>query len=113
VGETGLGSEVGEVEPFVPFHWPAPSPGAIDLEAEGIRTVLWATGFRREYPWLKVPVLDEAGEIRHRGGITSAPGLYVMGQYFLRRRKSSFIDGVGRDAMDLTAHLAGHLRRAA
>jgi putative flavoprotein involved in K+ transport len=105
VSENGLEGEVGEAGSFVPFHWPAPAPDALDLEAEGIRTILWATGFRRQYPWLKVPVLDEKGEIRHRGGITPARGLYVMGHYFLRRRKSSFIDGVGDDARDLADHI--------
>jgi putative flavoprotein involved in K+ transport len=110
---TGLDAELGPPEPFRPFLWPAPAPAEIDLRAEGIRTVVWATGFRRLYPWLKVEVLDARGEIRHEGGVTPSPGLYVIGLYFLRRRKSSFIDGVGRDAMDLTAHLAAHLRRAA
>ena len=110
---TGLDAEVGPPEPFQPFLWPGPAPAEIDLRAEGIRTVLWATGFRRSYPWLKVPVLDARGEIRHEGGVTPMPGLYVIGLYFLRHRKSSFIDGVGRDAVDLTAHLADHLRRAA
>jgi putative flavoprotein involved in K+ transport len=109
---TGLADEVEPPEPFEPFRTPA-APDAIDLRDEGIRTVVWATGFGRAYPWLKVPVLDARGEIRHEGGVTPAPGLYVIGLYFLRRRKSSFIDGVGRDAMELTAHLAGHLRRAA
>ena len=47
------------------------SPTALDLAAEGIRTVLWATGYRRDYSWLKVPVLDAAGEICHDGGITA------------------------------------------
>jgi putative flavoprotein involved in K+ transport len=110
---TGLDAEVGPPEPFRPFFWPAPAPAEIDLRDAGIRTVVWATGFRRLYPWLKVPVLDAKGEIRHQGGVTPSPGLYVIGLYFLRRRKSSFIDGVGRDALELTAHLAAHLRRAA
>jgi putative flavoprotein involved in K+ transport len=110
---TGLESQVGPPEPFQPFFWPAPAPTEIDLREEGIRTVVWATGFRRLYPWLKVPVLDERGEIRHAGGVTPVPGLYVIGLYFLRRRKSSFIDGVGQDAMELATHLAAHLRRAA
>jgi putative flavoprotein involved in K+ transport len=110
---TGLDAEVGPPEPFEPFFWPAEAPKSIDLRAEGIRTVVWATGFRRLFPWLKVRVLDAGGEIRHDGGVTALPGLYVIGLYFLRRRKSSFIDGVGRDAMDLTTHLAAHLRRAA
>jgi len=110
---TGLEAEVEPPEPFRPFLWPRPAPTEIDLRDEGIRSVVWATGFRREYPWLKLPVLDARGEIRHEGGVTPAPGLYVIGLYFLRRRKSSFLDGVGRDAMELTAHLATHLRRAA
>src|SRR5262249_43030167 len=109
----GLDGEVGAPEPFRPFRWPPEGPATIDLEAEGIRTVVWATGFRRRYPWLKVPVLDAAGEIRHEGGITPRPGLYVIGLYFLRRRKSSFIDGVGQDARELAAHVAERLRRAA
>jgi putative flavoprotein involved in K+ transport len=112
VSRTGIEGAVGPAKPFVPFHWPDPTPDAIDLGREGIRTVLWATGFRRRYPWLKVPVLDERGEIRHRGGVTPAPGLYVMGHYFLRRRKSSFIDGVGDDARDLAAHIAARRPRA-
>ncbi len=110
---TGLDAEVGPPEPFRPFLWPAEAPTRIDLGAEGIRAVVWATGFRRLYPWLNVPVLDAQGEIRHEGGVTAFPGLYAIGLYFLRRRKSSFIDGVGGDAMELTAHLAAHLRRAA
>jgi putative flavoprotein involved in K+ transport len=110
----GLAREVGALEPFQPFHWPAPAPTAIDLGAEGIRTVVWATGFRRFYPWLKVPILDREGEIRHDGGITPAQGLYVLGLHFLRRRKSSFIDGVGDDARELADHIAarGTHRRA-
>ncbi len=107
-----LSSEVGEPEPFVPFHWPAPAPTELDLRAAGIETVVWATGFHRSYPWLKVPVLDERGEIRHRGGITEAPGLYALGLQFLRRRKSNFIDGVGDDAFELAEHIQTLRRRA-
>jgi putative flavoprotein involved in K+ transport len=86
-----------------------PAPTAIDLVAEGIRTVVWATGFRRDYSWLHVPLLDAAGEIVHEGGVTPVPGLYVLGLRFMRRRRSNFIDGVGRDAEELSDHLAGYL----
>jgi putative flavoprotein involved in K+ transport len=106
VDREGLAAEVGPPEPFVPFFWPAPGPDALDLRADKIRTVIWATGFRRRYPWLKVPVLDERGEIRHDGGITPAAGLYVLGLQFLRRRNSNFIDGVGADAMTLAEDIA-------
>jgi putative flavoprotein involved in K+ transport len=72
--------------------------------------VVWATGYGRDYGWLKVPgALDAAGEVVHRGGITPSPGLYVLGLRFLRRRKSSFLDGVGADAEALAEHLSDHL----
>lgn len=97
-----------EQEPLRAIQLP-PSPASLDLKAENIRTVLWATGFRRDYSWLTVPVLDAAGEIIHRGGITPAPGLYVLGLRFMRRRKSSFIDGVGGDAEALAERIADQL----
>jgi putative flavoprotein involved in K+ transport len=84
------------------------SPAAIALYPR-IRTIVWATGFRREYPWLHVPVLDSRGEIVHDGGITSTPGVYVIGLHFLRRRNSNFIDGVGADARVLSEHLVNYL----
>ncbi|GGC50924.1 FAD-dependent oxidoreductase [Siccirubricoccus deserti] len=87
----------------------APAPARLDLRAAGIRSVVWATGFRRDYGWLQVPVLDAEGEVIHRGGITPAPGLYVLGLRFLRRRRSSFIDGVGADAEALGWHILGQL----
>jgi putative flavoprotein involved in K+ transport len=85
-------------------------PTEIDLEEEGITTVLWATGYRRSYPWLKVPVLDERGEILHRSGVTDEPGLYVLGLRFQRRKNSNFIDGVGNDAAELARHLVERRR---
>ena len=86
----------------------------IDLVADGFDTVLWATGFRADYSWLDVPVLDRKGEIRHDGGVVPhAPGLYRIGLNFLRRRKSSFIHGAEDDARELVEHLADHLSRQA
>jgi putative flavoprotein involved in K+ transport len=54
-------------------------------------------------------VLDGRGEIVHRGGVTASPGLYVLGLTFLRRRRSSFIDGCGLDADDLAPIVKAHL----
>ena len=81
----------------------------LDLRAEGITSVVWATGFRRDYAWLDMPVFDAAGEIVHDGGVTAAPGLYVLGLNFMRRRNSSFIAGAGDDASELTPHVLAHL----
>jgi putative flavoprotein involved in K+ transport len=98
--------------PDRPAPIPVPaSPAVIDLGTEGIRTVVWATGYRREYPWLRVPILDARGEIVHNGGITPQAGMYAMGLNFMRRRNSSFLDGVGADAVELADHIASRMRR--
>lgn len=82
------------------------APTRLHFESEGVKTVLWATGYKRRYPWLHVPVRDARGELVHRGGVTPSAGLYALGLNFLRQRKSSFIDGVGNDARALSAHIA-------
>jgi putative flavoprotein involved in K+ transport len=107
IERSGLAREVERAGPFEPT-WPSvfdSEAATLDLRARGIATIVWATGFRRSYPWLKVPVLDARGEISHRGGITRMPGLYVLGMHFQRRRKSAFIDGVGDDARVLAEHI--------
>ncbi len=57
-------------------------------------------------------MLDRKGRVVHDGGVTAAPGLYLIGMPFLRRRKSSLIDGAAPDAAELTAHLAALPRHA-
>jgi len=102
------GTDAAESEPFRPT-WPLAMrarSGVLDLKADGINTVIWATGYRRAYPWLHAPVLDARGEIVHDEGVTPVPGLYVLGLNFQRRRNSSFIDGVGADAWSLARHIA-------
>jgi putative flavoprotein involved in K+ transport len=84
-------------------------PLGLDLAAGKIKTIIWATGYRPDYSWLEVPVLDRKGMIPHDGGIVCSPGMYLIGSQFLRRRKSSLIDGAGDDARDLSAHLASYL----
>jgi len=75
------------------------------MDLRSVGTIVWATGFRPVYPWLDESLLDARGRLIHDGGVLSVPGLYVLGLPFLRRRKSSFIDGVGPDAAELVAHL--------
>jgi putative flavoprotein involved in K+ transport len=93
---------------FAPTEVPASPELSLRLSGE-VATIVWATGFRPELSWLHVPVLDRKGRIGHDGGVTTAPGLYVIGLPFLRRRKSTLIDGAAADATELTAHLAGYL----
>jgi putative flavoprotein involved in K+ transport len=104
IDETGLADEVLAPEAMAPVR-PAPAPDRLDLRDRGITSVVWATGHRRTYPWLHVPVLDEHGEIRNARGVTPVPGLYVLGQHFQHARNSDSIDGVGRDAEFVADHL--------
>ena len=91
-----------------------PSPQlSLDLRNGQIKTIVWATGFRPDYSWLDVPVLDEKGMIRHDGGVAESPGMYLIGTPFLRRRKSSFMDGGRVDAEELTGELGSYLDRLA
>jgi putative flavoprotein involved in K+ transport len=102
----------GEVDPplrFDPTRVEGSPPLGMDLSNGDIKTVIWATGFRPDYSWLDVPVIDRKGRLRHDGGVVESPGMYLMGIPFLRRRKSSLIDGAADDARDLSAHLAAHL----
>jgi putative flavoprotein involved in K+ transport len=101
---------VGPPERFAPTRVPGSPPLSLDLAQGDIRTIIWATGFKPEYRWLDVPVIDRKGQVRHDGGVVSeSPGMYIIGLNFLRRRKSSFILGAVDDSRDLVAHLASHL----
>ena len=110
---SGVEEGLAPPERFEPTEIEASPPLLPGLARAGIKTILWATGFRPDYSWLDVPVLDHKGNIRHDGGVAESPGMYVLGLPFLRRRKSSLIDGVGDDARELSAHLASHLNARA
>ena len=101
--------DVGPPERFEPTRMPNSSPLSLDLKRGAIRSVIWATGFRPDYRWLDVPVIDHKGHLRHDGGVVDAPGLYAIGLPVLRRRKSTFIHGAEDDARELIEHLAGYL----
>lgn len=106
-------SEFGPVERFEPTRVPESSPLTLDLRKGAIRSIVWATGFRPDYSWLQVPVIDDKGHLCHDGGVVAAPGLYALGLPFLRRRKSTFIIGAEDDARDVIDHMAGYLAKPA
>ncbi|MBR0936341.1 NAD(P)-binding domain-containing protein [Bradyrhizobium jicamae] len=81
----------------------------LDLRAEGIGAVIWATGYGLDLGWIDIPVLDARGEPRHRHGISEVPGLYFLGLQWLSRMKSSFLSGVGDDAAVLADHIVTRL----
>jgi putative flavoprotein involved in K+ transport len=106
-------ADVGPPQRFEPTRVPASSRLDLDLTSGAIRSIIWATGFRPDYRWLDVPVVDHKGHLRHDGGVVDSPGLYAIGLPVLRRRKSTFIHGAEDDARDVVDHLAGYLANAA
>ena len=78
----------------------------LDLHEHGVKSIVWATGYRVDYGWLKVDSFDEAGRPVHHRGISAVPGIYFLGLPWQTRRGSSFIFGVWQDAKLLADHIA-------
>ena len=82
-----------------------PQPTDLDLARAGISSVLWTTGYRREYPWLDLPIVDEFGLPRQRRGVTDVPGLYFLGLLWQTNQGSATLFGAGPDARHIAQHL--------
>jgi putative flavoprotein involved in K+ transport len=109
IADHGLDGEVGPVERHEPTRVTRGAPLTLDLGRGEISTIVWATGFRPDLSWVDLPVFDSSGHLRHDGGVVDAPGVYVLGSSFLRRRRSSFLHGAVDDTRDLADHLVGFL----
>jgi putative flavoprotein involved in K+ transport len=105
----GRESEFDAPERFAPTRVPPSARLQLDLGSGEIKSIVWATGFRPDYGWLDVPVVDPKGHLRHEGGVVDSPGLYALGLPVLRRRKSTFIYGIEDDAREVIDHLARYL----
>jgi putative flavoprotein involved in K+ transport len=83
-------------------------PRAVDADGRKVRfedrsdvevdAVIWATGYRADYSWVELPVLDEDGRLRHRRGVTQVPGLYFLGLTWQHTRGSALLGWVKDDA---------------
>ena len=105
----GCDAEVDPPERFAPTRVPESTRLQLDLRSGEIRSIVWATGFRPDYRWLDVPVVDAKGQLNHEGGVVASPGLYALGLPVLRRRKSTFICGIEDDAREVIDHLTRYL----
>ncbi len=105
-----------DAPPHEPTLWPDPPELAdpilrLDLSEAGITSVIWATGFRYAFDWIRLPVLDAQGNPQHTRGVTAEPGLYFLGLRWQYKFKSSFIHGVGDDARFLAEHIVSREAR--
>jgi len=78
---------------------PNPPIRSIDLSARGIKTVIWCTGFKGDFGWVRIPgVLDPQGQPLHEKGVSGVSGVYFAGLPFSISRRSGTILAVAREA---------------
>ena len=82
---------------------------SLDLRVEGIRTVIWATGFTADFSWIDAPVQDADGAPIHERGVSPTPGLYFLGFPWLSSRKSGIVFGIASDAEYIADRIAERL----
>ena len=86
--------------------WARTAPTALDLAAAGVRTVIWATGYRPELSWVGLPFLAPDGHPIQRRGVTNVPGLFILGLDWLHTAKSGLFAGIDEDATYLAEAMA-------
>ena len=78
----------------------------LDLKAEGITTIIWATGYAQDFSWMQLDAFDDQGAPIHQRGVSKEPGLYFLGLPWQSRRGSTFIWGVWHDAAYVADQIA-------
>jgi putative flavoprotein involved in K+ transport len=104
---SGLVAEIWRPERPAPVTLPSTSPTRVDLRAEGIDTIVVASGYRPDHPWLQLPVLTADGWIGQHHGVTAVPGVYTVGQRGQHGRASGTIAGAAHDAAYVVDRIAG------
>jgi putative flavoprotein involved in K+ transport len=79
---------------------------SLDFAQEGITTIIWATGFKQDFSWLKVDAFDERGAPIHQRGVSKEAGVYFLGLPWQSRRGSTFLWGVWHDAKFVADQIA-------
>lgn len=99
------------LDPAAREAWPDPDSltdpvRSLDLGAEGIATIIWATGYKQDFSWLKVDAFDDKGAPIHQRGVSKEPGVYFLGLPWQSRRGSTFLWGVWHDAKFVADQIA-------
>jgi putative flavoprotein involved in K+ transport len=99
------------LDPDARRTWPDPKSLTdpllrLDLKAMGITTIIWATGYKQDFSWLKVDAFNEKGAPIHQRGVSKEPGVYFLGLPWQSRRGSTFLWGVWHDAKFVADQIA-------
>ncbi|MBB3234494.1 flavin-containing monooxygenase [Phyllobacterium endophyticum] len=111
ISRTGIDAPVAEPDlaETVALRRPNPKINSLDLFRSGVTSVVWCTGFKGDFGWIRIPrALDSAGQPAHTDGIGSLPGLYFAGLDFASTRKSGIILAIAEEAERLVGHIQGH-----
>jgi putative flavoprotein involved in K+ transport len=100
-------------EPLAADDWLPGEPARVNLADAGITAVLWASGYKLDFGFVDLPLVDEWGYPKHSRGVTEIPGLFVVGLPWLTRHYSSIVGGVGLDAEYVAEQVAGPDYRSA
>lgn len=101
------GVDAPPAEPLPVDDWlPADSGARLDLDAAGVTSVIWSTGYGLDFSFLDLPVLDDWNYPRHSRGVTDVPGLYAVGLPWLTKHLSATLSVVGDDAEFVAANIA-------
>ncbi len=105
IEENNIQTEAAPTQPPLNDGYASEIIEELDLHAEGIKTVIWATGYRFDYSLAKFPVLDEDGYPVQSRGVSEVPGLYFVGMNFLHKRISGLPWGIAADAEYIADHI--------
>ena len=116
IAAVGIDAPADDRPPYDTFL--PPTITKLDLDAAGIRSIIWATGYRLDFGWVHLPIFDEWGYPRQVRGVTTHSGLYAVGLPWLHSEASSLFAGIGADAAHIVEHIvrreqSGHGHRAA
>ncbi len=84
---------------------------SLNLKQSNITSIVWATGFSANFNYIKLPVFEKGGSIKHKNGVSGVQGLYFLGLPWMRSRKSSLIYGIKEDAAFICEKVYEYTRR--
>ena len=102
IADKGIEAPPGSV--YEPVWTPREEPEALDLVASGVAAIVWATGFTADWSYVRLPIFDGSGYPVNRRGVTSVPGVFVLGLPWLWTWGSGRFLSVGRDAESVVQH---------
>ena len=89
---------------------PGATPTELDLNSEGIGTVVWATGYHYDFSWIDCDIFNNRGYPHQQRGVTAEPGLYFIGLNGMHTVGSALFSGVGTDARHVVNHISETLK---